>query len=89
MAEHRSSRDEPSVPGTGGAPVSSRDGQQALRLHAGIATIAFVLCAFVTGVFFWLGSPVLAVIFAVLALACLAALGWAIRRRRSATSRRQ
>jgi Flp pilus assembly protein TadB len=74
-----------SVPGFGG-PVpeqaSTPDGQQALRLHAGISVVAFVLCAFVSGVFFWLGSPVLGVIFAVVALACLGVLGWATRRRR-------
>jgi hypothetical protein len=89
MAPHRTPRGEPSVPGTGGAPISSRDGQQALRLHAGIAVIAFVLCAFVACVFFWLGSLVLAVIFAVVAVACLAVLGWAIRGRRHAPTDRQ
>lgn len=72
------------VPGIGGAPSDERsaDGQQALRLHAGISVVAFVLCAFVCGVFVWLGSIPLAVIFGVLGLGCLGALGWATARRR-------
>ena len=50
-----------SVPGFGGpnARAGSADGQAALRLHAVIAVIAFVLCAFVSGIFFWMGTPVL------------------------------
>lgn len=67
------------MPGTGGAPASTADGQQGLRLHAGIAVIATILCAFVAVVFFWLNTPILGVIFAVLALACLGILGWARR----------
>jgi Flp pilus assembly protein TadB len=78
------------VPGTGGTPADTHDGQQALRLHAGISVIAFVLCAFVAGVFFWLGTPVLAVIFAVVAVACLGVLVWARRglRRAAKTTER-
>jgi Flp pilus assembly protein TadB len=87
MREERTSPGH-AVPGTGGAPAETRDGQQALRLHAGIAVIAFVLCAFVAGVFFWLGSPVLGVVFAVIAVACLAVLGWARRGRRRAPDAR-
>ncbi len=41
--------------------------------------IATILCAFVAVVFFWLNTPILGVIFAVLALACLGILGWARR----------
>jgi len=72
-----------SVPGIGGAPSDERsaDGQQALRLHAGISVVAFVLCAFVCGIFVWLGSVPLAIVFGVLALGCLGALGWATARR--------
>jgi Flp pilus assembly protein TadB len=88
MRREQASHDDHSVPGTGGAPANTRDGQQGLRLHAGIAVVAFVLCAFVTGVFFWLGSPVLGAIFAVLALACVGALVWARRAQRRGTSAR-
>lgn len=77
--EHES--EDLSVPGFGGGDASTRDGQQALRLHGVIAVIACVLCAFVTVVFVVLGSPAWAVVFGVLALACLGILGWAIRRR--------
>jgi Flp pilus assembly protein TadB len=80
-----------SVPGFGGpkSVAGAPDGQAALRLHAGIAVVAFVLCAFVSAIFFWLGTPVQGVIFAVIALACLGVLGWAVRlRRRSAPDRR-
>jgi Flp pilus assembly protein TadB len=76
------------VPGFGGSvpeQASTRDGQQALRLHSGISVVAFVLCAFVAVVFFWLGSPVLGTVFALLAVACVGVLVWAVRRgRRSA-----
>jgi Flp pilus assembly protein TadB len=82
MAREHMSQDDPSVPGTGGVPSSTREGQQGLRLHAVISVIAFVLCAFVAVVFFWLGSVVLGVIFAVIAVACLGVLGWALRHRR-------
>jgi hypothetical protein len=73
---HFSSR---SVPGAGGPASDARtpDGQSALRLHAGIATIAFVLCALVTVIFFLEGAPVLGIIFGVITLGCLGALGWA------------
>ncbi|HEY0811880.1 MAG TPA: hypothetical protein VGE11_01260 [Pseudonocardia sp.] len=79
MRQERSADEGPSVPGTGGTPASTHDGQQALRLHAGIAVIAFVLCAFVAVVFFWLEAPVPGVIFAVVAVACLGVLAWARR----------
>lgn len=76
--------DEPTVPGVGGpgAEVSSADGQRGLRLHAGIATVAVVLCAFVAWVFIGLGAWPLAVVFGVVGLASLGALGWALDRRR-------
>jgi Flp pilus assembly protein TadB len=86
MEREHTSRDDPSVPGTGGAPASTEDGQQGLRLHAVIAVIAFVLCAFVAVVFFWLGSAVLGVVFAVIALACVGIFGWAMRQRRRGTA---
>ncbi len=72
-----------SVPGIGGASSDERsaDGQQALRLHAGISVVAFVLCAFVCGIFIWLGSIPLAIVFGVGALGCLGTLGWAMTRR--------
>ena len=56
------------VPGFGGPTSDERtsDGQSALRLHAGIAVIATVLCAFVTGIFVWLDTIPLAIVFAVL-----------------------
>jgi Flp pilus assembly protein TadB len=87
MEREHMSRDETPVPGTGGAPANTREGQQGLRLHAVIAVIAFVLCAFVAIVFFWLGSVVLCVVFAVIALACLGVLGWARRHRSAGPSR--
>lgn len=77
-----SSADRP-VPGAGAAPASSADGQRALRLHAGIAVVAAVLCAFVTVVFFMLGTVVPAIVFAVLTVACLGVLAWAVSRRRA------
>jgi Flp pilus assembly protein TadB len=66
----------------GGAPESSADGQQGLRLHAGIAVVASLLSAVVTVVFAWLGSWPLAVVFAVVTLAAVGALVWALRHRR-------
>jgi hypothetical protein len=51
--------------------------------------IATILCAFVAVVFFWLNSPILGVIFAVLALACLGILGWARRRTRQGGAARR
>lgn len=73
-----------SVPGIGGPHSDERsaDGQQALRLHTGIAVVATVLCVFVAAVFLWLGSVPLAVVFAVLAVACVGAGVWATARRR-------
>ena len=54
MARERKTQRRHPVPGFGG-PVpehaSTRDGQQALRLHSGISVVAFVLCAFVAVVF--------------------------------------
>lgn len=73
---------EPTVPGVAGAPDSSADGQQGLRLHAGIAVIATILSVLVTVVFIMLGSWPLAVVFAVVGAASLGALGWAVRRMR-------
>jgi Flp pilus assembly protein TadB len=76
------------VPGFGGPRSDERtpDGQSALRLHAGIAVIAAFLCAFVTVIFVGLGTLPLAILFGVLTLACLAALAWALyRKRRGAT----
>jgi Flp pilus assembly protein TadB len=72
------------VPGFGG-PTSderTRDGQSALRLHAGIAAIATVLSAFVTGIFVWLHAIPVAIAFAVITVACVVALVWAEHRRR-------
>jgi Flp pilus assembly protein TadB len=84
MARHSSDGADRSVPGFGGPNnrAGSRDGQSALRLHAGIA----VLCAFVSGIFFWMDTPILGVIFAVIALACLGVLAWALRLRRRAAA---
>jgi hypothetical protein len=75
-----------SVPGAGGPAGDARtpDGQSALRLHAGIATIAFVLCTLVTVIFFLEGETVLGIIFGVITLGCLGALGWATASRRRA-----
>ncbi|WP_300018475.1 hypothetical protein [Pseudonocardia sp.] len=75
-------RADPPVPGVGGAPESSADGQQGLKLHAGIAAIATVLCVLVTVVFVGLGSWVLAVLFALVALASAGAFGLAVAHRR-------
>jgi len=78
------------VPGFGG-PTSderTRDGQSALRLHAGIAVVATVLCAFVTAIFVWLDAIPTAIVFAVITVACVIAFGWATyRKRRGARSR--
>lgn len=67
------------VPGVGGAVESSADGQKGLQLHIGIAVIATVLSVLVAVVFAGMGSWPLAVVFAVIALASLGALGWAWR----------
>ena len=85
MVRRHGSGSRHSVPGFGGSvpeQASTPEGQQALRLHAGIAIVAFALSAFVTVVFFILGAPVPGVVFALVAVACLAVLGWAVRRRR-------
>lgn len=81
MSREHESDENLSVPGFGGGDATTRDGRQALRLHEIIAIIAFVLCAFVTVVFVVLGTPVQAVVFGVLAVACLGIAGWAARRR--------
>ena len=90
MARHSRDAADRSVPGFGGPNnrAGSADGQSALRLHAVIAVIAFVLCAFVSGIFFSMGTSVLGVIFAVIALACLGVLGWAVRLHRRAAAAR-
>jgi Flp pilus assembly protein TadB len=79
-----------SVPGVGGRAHDARtaDGQSALRLHAGIATIAFILCTLVTVIFFLLGATVLGIIFGVIALGCVGAFVWATATRRQARLRR-
>jgi Flp pilus assembly protein TadB len=78
-----------SVPGVGGpgADPHTADGQSALRLHAGIATIAFMLCTLVTVIFFLMGTIVLGIIFGVIALGCLGMLAWAVASRRQARLR--
>lgn len=75
-----------SVPGAGGPAGDARtpDGQSALRLHAGIASVAFVLSTLVTVIFFLEGVTVLGIIFGVITLGCLGALGWATASRRRA-----
>lgn len=70
------------VPGAPDTTENTSEGQQALRLHAGIAVIATLLCAFVAVVFLKLAAITLAVTFAVIALLCLAILGWALYRKR-------
>jgi Flp pilus assembly protein TadB len=88
-SRHEARVSERSVPGIGGpgSVESAPDGQSALRLHAGIATIATILCAFVTGIFAWLGALVPAIVFGVIALCCLGILAWAVTRRRRAAPR--
>ena len=72
------------VPGTGGPgpDEASVEGQRALRLHAGIAAIAVIFSAFVSWIFFRLGSIPLAIAFGVVAVISLLILGWALRRKR-------
>lgn len=72
------------VPATGGPgpDEASGEGQRALRLHAGIATVAVVLSVFVTWIFVRLGSIPLAVVFGVVAALSLVILGWALFRKR-------
>lgn len=57
-----------------GYDLASADGLSTLRLHAGIAMIATVLCLFVTGIFVYLGTITPAIIFAVIAVGCVAIL---------------
>lgn len=74
-----------SVPGAPDTTEDTPDGQRALRLHAIIATIAALLCVFVAVVFVHLGDVPLGVVFGVIALVCVAILGWAgFRKRRGA-----
>jgi hypothetical protein len=75
--------DQHTVPGTGGPgpDEASVEGQKALRLHAGIATIAVVLSAFVTWIFVRLDSMPLAAVFGVLTAISLVILGWALYRK--------
>jgi Flp pilus assembly protein TadB len=70
------------VPGAPDTTEYTVDGQRALGLHARIAVIATVLCAFVAVVFDRLGSIGLAVVFAGVAVLCLLVLGWALHRKR-------
>lgn len=70
------------VPGIGGSDERSIEGQSALRLHAGIAAVATVLCAFVTAIFVSYGSIPLAVAFGVIGATSLAILFYALRRKR-------
>ena len=76
--------DKRTVPGTGGPGPheASVEGQQALRLHAGIAAIAVVLSAFVAWVFVHLGLVQFAVGFGGVAAISLLILGWALYRKR-------
>jgi hypothetical protein len=75
-----------SVPGVGGraGDATTVDGQSALRLHAGIAVVAFVLCTLVTVIFFLQREMVLGIIFAVIALGCVGIFAWATASRRQA-----
>jgi hypothetical protein len=54
----------------------SHDGQSALRLHRGISVLAFLLCVLVTVVFLMDGALVPAIVFAVVALACVGIFAW-------------
>ncbi|WP_345611509.1 hypothetical protein [Pseudonocardia adelaidensis] len=74
------------MPGVGGPGHDARtpDGQSALRLHAGIAAVAFVLCTLVTVIFFLQGATVLGVIFGAIALGCVGVFAWAFASRRAA-----
>jgi hypothetical protein len=73
------------VPGFGGpgADEGTPDGQSALKLHAGISVIAFVLSAGVTAIFVMEGTMVQAIVFAVIALGCVGAFIWANARLRA------
>jgi hypothetical protein len=79
-----------SVPGVGGpaGDASTPDGQSALRLHAGIATIAFMLCTLVTVIFFLQSAIVLGILFGVIGLGCVGVFAWATASRRQARLRR-
>ncbi|WP_181784019.1 hypothetical protein [Pseudonocardia pini] len=62
-----------------GGPTSgtgSHDGQSALKLHRGISVLAFLLCVLVVVVFILDGVIVPAIVFAVIALGCVAIFGW-------------
>ena len=73
---HLTSRSVPGVGGPGG-DARTPDGQSALKLHARIATVAFVLSVLVTVIFFLQSVIVLGVIFGVIALGCVGAFAWA------------
>jgi hypothetical protein len=77
------------VPGVAGraGDASTVDGQSALRLHAGIAAVAFVLCTLVTVIFFLQREMVLGIIFAVIALGCVGVFAWATASMRQARER--
>jgi hypothetical protein len=79
---HRTGR---GVLGIGGpdADEGAPDGQSALKLHAGISVIAFVLCVGVTVIFILEGTMVPAIVFAVIALGCVGAFIWANLRLRA------
>jgi hypothetical protein len=79
---HRTGR---GVLGIGGpdADEGAPDGQSALKLHAGISVIAFVLCVGVTAIFIFEGTMVPAIVFAVIALGCVGAFVWATTRLRA------
>lgn len=63
-------------------PDSAPDKQSELKLNAGIAIIAAVLCFFVTGIFVWMHTLPPAIAFAVIGLICLGILARALHRRR-------
>jgi hypothetical protein len=73
------------VPGIGGpdADEGAPDGQSALKLHAGISVVAFVLCVGVTAIFILEGTMVQAIVFGLLALGCVGTFVWANARLRA------
>ncbi len=73
------------VPGIGGpdADEGAPDGQSALKLHAGISVVAFVLCVGVTAIFILEGTVVPAIVFGVMALGCVGTFFWANSRLRA------
>ncbi|GAA4686674.1 hypothetical protein GCM10023215_22770 [Pseudonocardia yuanmonensis] len=75
------------VLGIGGpnSGTGSHDGQSALKLHRGISVLAFLLCVLVTVVFLMDHAVVWAIVFAVVALACVGIFGWTSVQLRRAT----